>query len=180
MLRKSIIMMLALTAACTPAAAPKQGAEESANSGVSTPADLSADPADKLPGSEPETSPKARAAVILVQQYLDHLAAKRYRAAWRLWGNGGADSKGTAEQFADSFALYADYRGEAVAPTAIRARDGSQYISVAANVHVKLKKNGEEQERSGNVLLRRSMDPKAPPPDGQEWRIWGTDIRPKN
>ncbi|OYY91395.1 MAG: hypothetical protein B7Y45_03725 [Sphingomonas sp. 28-66-16] len=134
-------------------------------------------PGTPMLGDAPATSPAAAEAKAVAERYFDLIEKKKYRDAWLLWGNGGADSKGTATQFADSFKPFSVYEPTVGEPTEIKARDGQQFIAVAASAHVKIRKTGKEQERSGVVMLRRSADPSETIDEKKNWRIWGVDLR---
>lgn len=130
-----------------------------------------------LRGDEPANSPSALAARAVVEQYFTSVEKQDYQAAYRLWGNGGKDSGGSPESFANSFAGYAKFEPETGDPSEIHARDGMQYILVAARAHVENKKTGKTAEREGTVALRRSVDPDDPVVDKRDWRIWSVDLR---
>lgn len=136
--------------------------------------------ADGKRGNEPADSPSARAARDVVERYFKSIEAKDYAAAYRLWGNDGADAGGSLKDFEQTFALYSKYEPEAGAPTEIRARDGMQYVAVDAKLFVENRTNRKTANKSGTVLLRRSVDPADPVASKRDWRIWGVDLRVKN
>jgi hypothetical protein len=132
-----------------------------------------------LAGCTPQSqkaSPTADAALAreTVQSYFDLISQKKFDDAYRLWANGGADTRGTAADFAKTFEPYATYVAEVGDATEIKTSTGQDYISVATKVRVRLKQTGRTLDRSGPVMLRRSTRSNEP------WRIWGTDIRSRN
>lgn len=131
----------------------------------------------RMLGDEPATSPAAAEARATVDRYFKLLDVGNYDAAYKLWGNRGADTRGTFEQFKASFAPYSEYRQQVGEATAIKATNGKQYILVTAIADVKNRKTGNTAHREGTVMLSRSADPAEVDPDKKEWRIWGTDIR---
>ncbi len=131
-------------------------------------------------GDEPASSASAQAAKEVVTRYFALLDQHDYRAAYALWGNAGADTRGTLAQFAEGIKAYSVYDAKVGEPTAIKSRDGKQYILVTATIDVKSRKNGQTAARSGTVMLSRSADPEETAADKKEWRIWGTDIRVKH
>ncbi len=130
-----------------------------------------------LRGNEPATSPSAAEAKAVVTRYFKAIDAKDYTAAWKLWGNGGADSHATAPQFAALFDAYTLYEPTVGEPTEIKANGDQQYIMVTAKAKVRFKRDGILRDQSGFVMLKRSADTGETDPEKREWRIWGTDIR---
>lgn len=131
-------------------------------------------------GNESADSASARAARETVERYFVALEKKDFATAYRLWGNDGKDSGGSVEVFANSLAPYSKFEPEAGDASEIRARDGMQYVLVAARAHVENRKTGKAAERSGSVALRRSVDPNDPVEHKRDWRIWSIDLRATN
>jgi hypothetical protein len=109
-----------------------------------------------------------------VKTYFNLIGQRKYGEAYRMWGNDGGDTRGTAAEFANSFEPYRSYIAEVGDPTDIKTSAGQDYIAVTTKVRVTLKQSGETSDRSGPVLLRRPTGAR------QAWRIWGTDIRGRN
>ncbi len=128
-------------------------------------------------GAEPKTSASARAARAIVVRYFNLIKQGDYRGAYLLWGNQGADTRGSVNDFKASFAPYSTYDAVAGEPTDIRVADRQQYVLVAAKLRVIGRKTGRISNRAGSVMLRRSADPKASSADQYAWRIWGVDLR---
>lgn len=121
--------------------------------------------------------PKASDAVLAretVKTYFDLIHQKRFNDAYRMWGNDGADTRGSAANFTKSFEPYSRYVADVGDPTAIKTNAGQDYIVVATNVRVMLKQTGATSDQSGTVMLRR------PAGTGRTWQIWGADIRARN
>ncbi len=130
-----------------------------------------------MPPNPAPLSPAQREAKATVARYFDLIAQRDYAAARKLWGNGGADTRGTANQFAESFAQYAQYDPAVGEPTEIKTTGGKQYVLVQAKLHVVIKKSGRVSDREGVVMLSRSEDRQTGDPDKRDWRIWGVDLR---
>ncbi len=112
-----------------------------------------------------------------VAKYFDLIAHRDYDAARKLWGNGGADTRGTPVQFARSFTQYTRYDPSVGEPTEIKTTQGKQYILVQASLHVVMKGTGRISDREGVMMLSRSADRQNGNPDQRDWRIWGVDLR---
>ena len=172
--RGVMLILVSVVAACSPSADPGT-ANGGQNAAVGTPL--------PIPVAEPKSerllasSPAAAEARAVVERYFQLIEKQHYAHARSLWGNGGADYRGSVAQFADSFRVFTRYEPEVGAPTAIKESNGMQYISVAATTHVTLRKTGREQDRAGPVLLKRSADLSETADDKKNWRIWGTDLR---
>ncbi len=171
-MRSFLMLSILALVACSPSS-------PGGNSATPVVANSTADTGGKR-GNEPADSPSARAARDVVERYFKSIEAKDYAAAYRLWGNDGADAGGSLKDFEQTFALYSKYEPEAGAPTEIRARDGMQYVAVAAKLFVENRTNRKTANKSGTVLLRRSVDPADPVASKRDWRIWGVDLRVKN
>jgi len=164
---------LVLGGCSSPQSAPK-AAEPQAGVAASTPAGKT------MLGDEPASSPSAQAARDVVTRYFAAIDAHDYAAAYALWGNKGADTRGSLQQFKDGITEYSVYKPTVGEPTAIKSREGKQYILVTAAIDVKSRKTGRTAARSGTVMLSRSADPNETDPDKKDWRIWGTDIRKRH
>jgi hypothetical protein len=177
MTKQGFIIMLAVAmAGCSPPSEPSNSAALNETADRQTP------------------EPDAIAARMIVTRYFDHIANKRYADAYRLWGNNGADTRGSLDQFARSFGSFERYDVTVGEPTEIKTSAGQDYISVAASARVKLRTANTMSDRSGTVMLRRPASPETASsstpltvngPVGAagsksetgQWRIWGVDIR---
>lgn len=165
-MRPLILLPLVVMAACSPGDQPKAGKAGTA---------VKPAPAATLPADLPATSPAALQARETVERYFAHIRARQYGDAYRIWDKDGAAAGGTEREFAESFKIYSVYEPKTGEPTAIKTRDGVQYVLVTATTRVKNAKDGRVANRSGTVMLRR---PAAAGGSSEgEWKIWGTDIR---
>lgn len=162
-MRSLILLPLVVIAACSPGTQPK--ADKPAAAAQPTP-----------PADLPATSPAALQARDTVERYFAHIRAKRYGDAYRIWDKDGVATGGSEQDFAETFKIYSVYEPETGEPTAIKTRDGVQYVLVTATTRVKNAKDGRVANRSGTVMLRRPAAAGAGE-SGGEWKIWGTDIR---
>lgn len=158
------LSIMALAGACSP-----QPAKQTAEAGAQT----------AQRGDEPADSPSATAARVFVQRYLSLLEQGKYAEARLLWTDHGAGTGGDAATFAKAFEPFTKYTPEIGEVTFISARDGFQFVLVHAKAKVVLRRNGRELEMSGPVMLKRSVNPNDPDPEKRDWRIWGSDIRPR-
>ncbi len=158
-------------AGCSAQTDPRSNASASQGNANATPRD------PNLRSDESATSESATAAKAVAARYYGLIAARKYREAWLLWGNGGADSRGTAEAFAKSFERYANYVAKVGAPTDIKAVGDMQYITISIEVMPILKTGARGDKQSGTLLLRRSTRLNEPVADKKDWRIWGADVR---
>ena len=133
--------------------------------------------AQEIRGNQPMSSASAQAARATVIRYFTFIKRGDYEAARLIWGNNGADTRGTPKAFADSFKTFSVYNPSVGDPTEIKATGGMQYVAVQAKLHVERRDNGKTADRRGVVMLKRSTDPNDPAVDKREWRIWGVDIR---
>jgi hypothetical protein len=106
-----------------------------------------------------------------VKTYFSLISQRKYGDAYRLWGNDGADTRGTIANFAASFEPFDAYTAEVGDSTEIKATAGTEYITVATTIRATRKQTGAVSTLSGPVMLRRAAA------SGGQWRIWGTDIR---
>lgn len=123
-----------------------------------------------------KASPSADATLAkeTVERYFDLIRQRKFNDAYRMWGNEGADTRGSAMDFEKSFEPYSDYVAEVGDPTDIKTSTGQEYIAVAAKVRVTLKQTGASSDLSGPIMLRR------PAATGAAWQIWGADVRARN
>jgi hypothetical protein len=166
-----VLGALVMASACSdqgPGEPPSDIAAQAAKAALST---------SQARGDEAADSPSAREARSVVERYFAAVTAKDFRAAHALWGNDGKDSGGSVDDLARSIAIYSRYEPEVGNPTAIRTRDGMQYVLVSAKLFVENRKTGNTASRDGNVMLRRSSNPTETDPTKREWRIWGIDLR---
>lgn len=170
-MRVMLFGSVAVLAACAPAKPERDVAADAAKAALAQARDRSDDTAQSVAAQD------ARA---IVARYFDRIAAKDFEGARALWGNGGADSGGSAADLARTVTIYSRYEPEVGKPTAIRARDGMQYVAVSAKLFVQNRKTGRTADRQGTVMLRRSANENDPDPGKRDWRIWAIDLRVKS
>lgn len=154
-------------------------ADASANAAVDTGADTGADgttaaPDDNGPNGD---GPGADAAVDVLRRYFDHIAARRYRQAWLLWGHGGQASGKTARDFAAGFARYSTYRATLGTPGEIDAGAGQRYIAIPVTVEA-VARNGVAERLSGTITLHRTGAIPGATEEQRNWRLYAADLSP--
>lgn len=175
-MRVFLAVPLLLAAGCGP---KSENVNESARANVTrTAADSGAQ--QRVAPEDRATSAGAQDARQVVQHYFDSVQAHDYPAAYALWGEKGATTGGTERAFAATFGAYEKYQPKVGAPTDIKRADGQQYISVAVELPVTLRKGHVERKLLGPVMLRRSADPHEADPEKKGWRIWGMDVRQRH
>lgn len=122
--------------------------------------------------------PGADAAARILRDYFAAIGARRYRDAWRLWGDGGRASGMSQAAFAQSFAKYADYRAAIGAPGRIDAGAGQRYIQIPVRVTGKLR-DGTPVSLAGPVTLHRTGDIDGATAEQRAWRISDSGLKPR-
>ena len=117
----------------------------------------------------------AEAAVDVVRQYYAAIEARDYQRAYRCWGQEGAASRQTYEQFAAGFRNTAHVRAEFGAPGPIGAAAGSRYVEVQVSVTATTR-SGEHQRFVGRYVLRRAVVDGATPAQ-RSWHIDSATMR---
>jgi hypothetical protein len=136
--------------------------------GCSTPpAPSAASPRLDDPGSE--------GAVAVVRAYYAAIDRGDYARAYRLWGDGGAASRQTFEEFRDGFAQTADVEVETGRPGRIEGAAGSRYIEIPVSIAA-VQRDGTKQRFEGTYVLRRSEVDGATP-EQRTWRLYTARIR---
>lgn len=175
-MRRLILLSLVVCAGCSPRM-PDPVANTTGTAETSVAANTTATGANGMRGNEPKASVSAAEAKATVMRYFALIKRRDFATARLLWGNHGEDTRGTPRAFAESITMYSEYVPKVGDPTEIKAASGQQYIAVETALHVKLRATGGVAERTGVVMLRRSVDPKTTDADKRDWRIWGIDIR---
>lgn len=136
-------------------------------------------PDDRTPIAEGPFAPdSAQGAADVVQRYYALIESGRYRQAWALWGNGGADSKQSAAAFVAGFGKYREYHANIGAPGDVDAGAGQRYVTVPVQVYARLS-DGRPDYRLGNVVLHRvdaGID--GATAEQKQWRIRSIDLKP--
>jgi membrane-bound inhibitor of C-type lysozyme len=135
-------------------------------------------PDDKIPIAEgPIAADSAQGAANVVQTYYALLESGKYRQAWALWANGGADSKVSAAAFAAGFTKYREYHANIGAPGTVDAGAGQRYVTVPVQVYARLA-NGKPEYQRGSVVLHRTGDIDGATAEQKAWRIQSIDLKP--
>ena len=124
-------------------------------------------------GAVPDDT-SAAAAVEVVRRYYAAIAARDYRAAYALWGDGGAASGQSFEDFAGGFANTAHVEAEVGEPGRVEGAAGSRYVEVPVTVRARTE-DGEEQVFEGSLTLRRAVVDGATP-EQRRWRLYTADV----
>lgn len=142
-----LLLLLASCGASDDEAAPSPGASPSA---------------DAAPPRVPTAAEKADMdeAAATLRAYYDAIARRDYRAAWAL-----REQRPGLEidRFAESFAIYADYRADVGLPSFPAEADGTVWIDAPVQIYGR-RTNGETFGSVGRVMLKR-------PARGAGWRI---------
>lgn len=123
-----------------------------------------------VPAVEPESPGPFVAstdAAALLSRYYAALGAGRYEEAWRLRAPRAEGRSATLEEFAASYARYAEYHASIGAPSQPVAARGLLYVEVPVHSYGRMR-NGQPFSSAGTVTLRRAADGTAAE---QEWRI---------
>ncbi|MDB5679641.1 hypothetical protein [Sphingomonas bacterium] len=132
---------------------------------------------DRTPLSEaPFASDSAQGAANVVQTYYALIGEGKYRQAWVLWGDKGAESGQSAEAFAASFAKYSEYHANVGSPGDIDAGAGQRYVTVPVQAYARLK-NGTGAYWIGSVVLHRTGDINGANAEDKAWRIKSIDLK---
>lgn len=139
-------------------------------------------PAPSPPAVAPAAPDSAQGAAAVVQTYYALLAARRYRAAWALWDDGGTASGMSADAFAARFAAYGAYRatiGAPGAPGAIDAGAGQRYVAVPVQVEARRTAGDAPVHLAGSVTLHRIGDIDGATPAQKSWHLRSADLAPR-
>lgn len=136
-------------------------------------------PDDRTPVSEaPFTPDSAQGAGQVVQQYYALIGEGKYKPAWALWQGGGAGSRQSAADFAESFSAYSEYHANIGAPGRIDAGAGQRYVSVPVQVYARLKQSRQPVYQIGTVTLQRVGDIDGATPAQKTWHIQQIALKP--
>ena len=172
-------------AGCSPAAAPNATANNSRTGGsgqttaevspsASPARNPSPEPSPQL-GPQPTVQSGVREAADVVGQYYGAINSRDYRRAYRLWSGEGEASKQTFEELRNGFANTESVEVETMAyKSRMEGAAGSQYATIPVRIKAKTKA-GNEQDFSGEYVLRRSMVDGATP-EQRSWRIHSANI----
>jgi len=130
-------------------------------------------PADRLPGG---AVAKAENPQELVRAYYKAIDEKDYEAAYSAWGDGGARSGQTLQQFKDGFAKTERVVMEIVGPVEIQGAAGSSYATVPVVVRAD-EQGGVRRNFEGRYVVRRANDIPGATPEQLRWHIDSAEVR---
>ena len=136
------------------------------------------EPQPDVVGNPRPTPDSAQAAADVVQTYFALIKERRYHAAWRLWDRDGAASGMSSDEFAASFAKYADHHAAVGAPGAIDAGAGQRYVTVPVKTSGTLQ-DGTPFAMEGPVTLHGAGDIDGATAAQRSWRIYETGLKPR-
>jgi len=170
----ALLSATALLGGCSGSTAPGEGDDASKGAKVDNmqlPADVenNAPPRD-IVSEEPFTPDSAQGAGDVMQHYFAYLESGRYSQAYALWSDAGKASKLTAEQFAQSNAIFDEVHGEVYAPGQVEGAAGSLYVTVPVKLYGKVTPGGDF-ERKGVATLRRVNDVPGSTEEQRRWHI---------
>ena len=118
------------------------------------------------------SSPEA--AVAVLRDYFRLIDEGKFVEAHKLW-SGDELSDGA---FVERYSRYRTYRGEIGEPGRVEGAAGSLYVEIPVTVTGTLT-SGEDFRQTGTFTLRRANDVPGATPEQLQWRIYKTDLRPR-
>lgn len=135
-------------------------------------------PDDRTPISEAPAAPdSAQGAAHVVERYYALISDRKYKQAWQMWHGGGAGSRLTPTDFADSFSAFSEYHANIGSPGRIDAGAGQRYVTVPVQVYARLKQTRKPYYQIGSVTLQRA-DVDGASAAQKAWRIQQVAIKP--
>ena len=163
-----ILPVTLLLAACS--SEPEQAGDANEQANIVSPT-APAEPAAS-PAAIDSKSPEA--AIAVLEDYFRLIDEQKFVAAHKLW-SGDELSDGA---FADRFSRYRTYRGDIGEPGRVEGAAGSLYLEIPVTVTGTLTSGGEFRQR-GTFTLRRANDVPGATPEQLRWRIYKTDLKPR-
>lgn len=127
-------------------------------------------------GAEAAAAPDDPAAepTEVVRRYYAAIDARDFRRAYRLWGDDGAASGQTFEEFAAGFAETARVEVEIGEAGRVEGAAGSRYVVIPVVILAETT-SGEPQRFEGTYTLRRSVVDGASPAQ-RRWHLYSADV----
>ncbi|HEX7090570.1 MAG TPA: hypothetical protein VF192_10590, partial [Longimicrobiales bacterium] len=172
--RIPLLLALLLAAACTGERESAPPGDAAADAGNTAAADVAGSPAGEPP--PPGQPDDGSAAAAVIRDYYAAIAARDYARAYRHWGDGGAASGQSFEEFRAGFAETVAVTAEVGAPGHVEGAAGSRYVSVPVEVRATTTA-GAAQCFRGTYTLRRAVVPGATA-EQRRWHIASADMRP--
>ncbi|MFN2421306.1 MAG: hypothetical protein ABR527_07995 [Gemmatimonadota bacterium] len=110
----------------------------------------------------------------MVRLFYAAINARDFRRAYELWGDDGAASGKTFEEFAAGFAETIRVGAEVGKPGRVEPAAGSRYVEVPVRVRA-VTASGEKQEFEGTYTLRRSVVDGASA-EQRQWHVYSAAI----
>ena len=170
MMRWFLPTLLLLAAGCS------RGAEPPANNteAVEAPASTPSSPAENVVAVPTFDQRSPEAAVAVLKDYFRLMGERKFVEAHKLW-TGDALSDGA---FADGFSRFRTYRGDIGEPGRVEGAAGSLFVEIPVTVTGTLT-GGEDFRQTGSFTLRRVNDVPGATPEQLQWRIYRTELRPR-
>jgi hypothetical protein len=144
----------------------------------SLPAVVRVSPLPVVARGQHTTPGSAQGAAAVLQTYFALIGKHEYRAAWHLWDRDGTASGMSADDFAATFAKYADYHAEVGAPGAIDAGAGQRYVTVPVKAYGTLR-DGTPFAMEGPLTLHRAGNIDGATEAQRSWRIYESRLKPR-
>ncbi len=112
----------------------------------------------------------------VIRVYYQAINERDFERAYHQWGDGGANSNQTFDQFRRGYDQTDHVVVEIGQPGRIDAAAGSRYIEIPVTITATMK-DGQVQHFSGSYTLRRSVVDGATP-EQQTWRFYKAHIVP--
>ena len=119
---------------------------------------------------------KAETPQELVRAYYKAIDEHDYEAAYSAWGDGGAASGQTFDEFKDGFAQSERIVMEIIGPIETEGAAGSIYASVPVVVRAD-SKDGTRRNYNGRYVVKRVNDVPGATPEQLRWHIDSADLR---
>ncbi len=114
----------------------------------------------------------------VVARYYALVGARRFAAAWSLWGDHGAACRRTAAQFAASLAPMGNIAAQVGAEQEPEAGAGQRYVTVPVAIHLTVQRGAPVQENARVTLHRVADGIESSDPEDHQWRITGMTMVP--
>ncbi|PNS09415.1 hypothetical protein [Solilutibacter silvestris] len=164
------------TAPSASATPPASGNDTSTQSSPAPEARTDNDAQGAVIGDIPE--PTIDDAMQVVREYYDAINRGAYGRAYALWGDRGAASGKTLQQFSDGFADTARDSVDIQRPTTDEGAAGSRYLEIPVRV-IATQRDQSSRTYTGSYVLRRSMVDGASA-EQRKWRIQSARLVPGN
>ncbi|CCF85859.1 exported hypothetical protein [Nitrolancea hollandica Lb] len=156
--------------------APSVAPSPSPSASASSPSPTLAPSSSPSPSASPLDPASPEAAVQVIRVYYQAINEGDFERAYHQWGDGGAASNQTLDQFRRGFDQTDHVVVEIGQPGRIEGAAGSRYIEIPVTITATMK-DGQVQHFSGSYTLRRSVVEGATP-EQQTWRFYTAHIVP--